>query len=65
MLANRRVPDSQTAKIKTAKISETRISAYFAKICTRKNYQPYSTINIVQTMWTNAFIKLYSELLVT
>ena len=60
MLANPRVPDSQTAKI-----SETRISACFAKICTRENYQPYGTINIVQTMWTNAFIKLYSELLVT
>ena len=42
MLANPQVPDSQTVKIKTAKISETRISACFGKICTRENYQPYS-----------------------
>ena len=46
MVANPRVPDSQTAKIKIAKISETRILACFAKICTRENYQPYGS------MWT-------------
>ena len=47
-LANPWVPASQTMKIKTAKtktakISETQILACFAKICTRKNYQPYGT----------------------
>ena len=31
-----RVPDSPVAKI-----SETKILAYFAKSCTRENYQPY------------------------
>ena len=36
-----RVPASPIAKIKTTKISEIGILAYFAKICTRKNYQPY------------------------
>jgi len=44
VLAN---PDSPTAKIKTAKISETRILARFAKICTRENYQPYGNIKDV------------------
>ena len=39
MLAN-----PQVAKIKTTKISETRILASFAKICTRENYQPYGII---------------------
>ena len=37
------VPDSPIAKIKTTKISEIGILAYFAKICTRENYQPYGT----------------------
>ena len=32
-----RVPDSLIAKTKTAKISETRILAYFVKLCTREN----------------------------
>ena len=36
-----RVPDSPIVKIKTAKISEIGILAYFAKICTHENYQPY------------------------
>ena len=36
-----RVPDLPIAKIKTAKISEIGSLAYFAKICTRENYQPY------------------------
>jgi len=38
------VPDSPIAKIKTAKISEIGILAYFAKICTHENYQPYSSL---------------------
>ena len=45
-LANPLVPDSPTAKIKTAKISETRILACFAKICTRENYQLYGIVSI-------------------
>ena len=36
--ANTQVPDSQSAKNKTAKISEARIWACFTKICTRENY---------------------------
>ena len=43
-LANLWVSDSPTVKIKTAKISETRILACFVKICTRENYQPYGII---------------------
>ena len=42
-LANPRVPDSPTAKIKSTKISETRILACFAKICTHENYQLYGS----------------------
>ena len=38
---SQRVPDSPIAKIKTAKIYEIRILAYFAKIRTNENYQPY------------------------
>ena len=47
MLANPQVPDSQTTKIKTAKISETQISACFAKICTSENYQPYGRCSML------------------
>ena len=39
-----RVPDSPIPKIKTMKISEIGILAYFAKICTRKNYRPYGML---------------------
>ena len=35
------VPDSPITKIKAVKISEIEILAYFVKICTRENYQPY------------------------
>ena len=40
------VPDSPIVKIKTAKISEIGILAYFAKICTRENDQPYGMLNV-------------------
>ena len=49
----RRSPDSPIAKIKTAKISEIGILAYFAKICTHENYQPYgnSLLSYVYKCW--------------
>ena len=51
VLANSQVPDSPTTKIK---ISKTRNLAHFAKICTHKNYQPYSTsFKIVQNSLEN------------
>ena len=46
VLANPRVPDSPTTKIKIAKISETQILAHFAKICTCQNYQPNGSHNL-------------------
>ena len=42
VLANQWIPDSLTTKIKT---SEIWILACHAKICTHKNYQPYSRLN--------------------
>ena len=45
VLANPRVPDSPTTKIKTVKISETQILARFSKISTCQNYQPYGSHN--------------------
>jgi len=40
-LANLRVTDSLTLKIKTSKIPETWILVCFAKNCAGGNYQPY------------------------
>ena len=49
-LANPRVPDSLTAKIKIARFSETRILAGFAKICTWENYQLYGRLQVPRCM---------------
>ena len=45
------VPDSPIMKIKTAKISEIGILAYYAKICTCENYQPYGNLQESQIIW--------------
>ena len=48
-LGNLWVPESPTAKIKTAKISKTQLLASFTKICTHENYQPYGILLLTAT----------------